>query len=153
MNLIHWSNKKVTKLYSTLNQPEGHVFKPHGFWISDESDETSWKTWCEQEEFRPEIYVIPNPVRIIESDSILYIRSAEELDTFTDKYGKRESYGETIDWNRVSKDYKGILITPYIWEKRMDLFWYYGWDCASGCIWDVSCIELVNQNETELTTK
>ena len=20
-------------------------------------------------------------------------------------------------------------------------YWYYGWDCASGCIWDVSCIE------------
>jgi hypothetical protein len=26
---------------------------------------------------------------------------------------------------------------------RMGLMWYYGWDCASGCIWDTSVIERV----------
>ena len=22
----------------------------------------------------------------------------------------------------------------------MELFWYYGWDCASGCIWDPAAV-------------
>lgn len=38
-------------------------------------------------------------------------------------------------------------ITPYCWPARMDpdLIWYYGWDCASGCIWDASTIHQVTR--------
>ena len=48
-----------------------------------------------------------------------------------------------IDWNRVAKKYQGIIITPYIWERRLTTTctWYYGWDVASGCIWDNKAIK------------
>ena len=37
----------------------------------------------------------------------------------------------------------GIIISPYQWDCRLALEsgWYYGWDCSSGCIWDISCIQ------------
>jgi hypothetical protein len=36
-----------------------------------------------------------------------------------------------------------LLITPYIWSCRLDFNWYYTWDCASGCFWDVSCLHRI----------
>lgn len=46
----------------------------------------------------------------------------------------------------IGARYDGIVITPYVWSMRLDrsAFWYYGWDCASGCIWNASAVaELV----------
>jgi len=37
----------------------------------------------------------------------------------------------------VSKEYDGIEIAPYQWDARLSLIWYYGWDVASGCIWNL----------------
>ena len=34
-----------------------------------------------------------------------------------------------------------MFITPYQWELRFELDWYYGWDVASGCVWNLSVIE------------
>ena len=41
------------------------------------------------------------------------------------------------DWKLIAQEFDGIEIAPYQWEIRMDynFFWYYGWDCASGCLW------------------
>ena len=38
----------------------------------------------------------------------------------------------------------GIIIAPYQWYCRMTVDWYYTWDCASGCIWNLDAIESVN---------
>lgn len=42
-----------------------------------------------------------------------------------------------IDWKAVAKEYDGIEIDPYQYERRFSegFLWYYGWDCASGCVW------------------
>jgi hypothetical protein len=45
-----------------------------------------------------------------------------------------------IDWLRVAQKSAGIIIAPYIWERRLHLPWYYGWDCASGCVWDAAAV-------------
>jgi hypothetical protein len=51
-----------------------------------------------------------------------------------------------IDWSVVMKDYKGILISPYdkgpfsLLGKHRHLLWYDSVDCASACIWDITCI-------------
>lgn len=31
---------------------------------------------------------------------------------------------------------------PYQWECRLDrdTFWYYSWDCASACIWNLQAV-------------
>ncbi len=48
-----------------------------------------------------------------------------------------------LEWDKVKDKYQGIIIAPYQWECRLALetCWYYGWDCASGCIWDLDCIK------------
>ena len=42
-----------------------------------------------------------------------------------------------IDWKKVASKYDGIEIVPYQPKARMNLLWYYGWDIASGCIWNL----------------
>lgn len=50
---------------------------------------------------------------------------------------------DNIDWITVAEEYQGIIIAPYQFDCRLETetSWYYGWDCSSGCIWDVSCVE------------
>lgn len=46
-----------------------------------------------------------------------------------------------IDWLAIYRKYQGIIIEPYLWSFRSAWHWYNAWDCASGCVWDVSTIE------------
>ena len=49
-----------------------------------------------------------------------------------------------IDWSSTYKNYDGIVIAPYQWNCRYgDHIWYYTWDCASGCIWNIDAIEKI----------
>jgi len=51
---------------------------------------------------------------------------------------------EYIDWGRVVQKYDGIIIAPYQWHLRLndEIFWYYSWDCASGCVWNLGVVEV-----------
>jgi hypothetical protein len=56
-----------------------------------------------------------------------------------------------IEWRKVAERFDGIIIAPYIWQRRLDLesSWYYSWDCASGCIWNASAVrEIVPMYES-----
>ena len=76
-----------------------------------------------------------------------------ELDAFHEKYGVPmfpnlpdmcNSRYFAPDWARVGEAYPGIIIAPYIWSRRLDgPMWYYGWDCASGCVWDPSVVRSI----------
>lgn len=46
-----------------------------------------------------------------------------------------------INWAKVAENYDGIEIAPYIYKARMGHAWYYGWDVASGCIWNTSSLK------------
>lgn len=53
-----------------------------------------------------------------------------------------------INWPMVADRYQGIVIAPYLWSRRMDGgLWYYGWDCASGCIWDAAAVASVTARQ------
>ena len=91
---------------------------------------------------------------------MLRIESAEELDDFHARYSYMpEWYKDSavlgpavltgfgtascwvIDWTAVGKNHDAIVIAPYIWERRLDgPMWYYGWDCASGCVWNATAV-------------
>jgi hypothetical protein len=108
--------------------------KPKGLWYGIG---TSWIDWVRSEMPHWE----KNNIFLIEIDDskIIKISNEDELLSFNEKY-KSEIVNNPlslIDWKRVSKDYKGIEITPYLYKMRFDrrVFWYYGWDIASGCIW------------------
>jgi hypothetical protein len=148
------SDGPITEIRNVLQKPGR---KPKGLWygLGDE-----WLHFLE--------YNMPSRLRgysyvytIQPSSSVLHIsdleENFEELLEFTKRYGADyDAFSDikcpAIDWKVVAKDYDGIEIIPFICGTG-DLpagedcvFWYDGWDVASGCIWNpngVSSLELV----------
>lgn len=120
--------------------------KPYGFWVSVGE---GWKEWCEDADFCLSSLSYKYEVILFENANILHLKSAEEILEFSKKYHKStrdwdiKSDTYQLDWDKVRQEYQGIIISPYQYYCRlnMDCNWYYGWDCASGCIWDLSCIQ------------
>ena len=141
MNLRHYSDKPIKEIYSCV---QDCVDKPKGFWVSDESD-MGWREWSKENFGDVEYSVI-----IKEDSNILYITNSREIEKFTEDfscYPYKNVRLQFINWQKVSEHYDGIIITPYIWSHRMDekTTWYYGWDCASGCIWNKEAIERIER--------
>lgn len=126
-------------------QKSAYAFKPVGLWLSDESADVSWSKWCKGQNF--------NLKRLTHCTSVLCdVTKWVVLDTvpkilkFSKKYmGEGRLY---LKWEEVAKDYSGILISPYQWSLRFDprAHWYYSWDCASACVWDLSTIIPLDNN-------
>jgi hypothetical protein len=154
MKLIHYSDEIIESLDDRKYDQNGRRWKskPFGFWISveDENVGENWKEWCESENFQVENLKYSHQITLKEDSNILYISTPEDLFSFTKKYPSKIGFiGDTnqLDWDEVSKIYQGIIISPYQCDCRMSLesCWYYGWDCSSGCIWDLKCIEQFNK--------
>ena len=64
------------------------------------------------------------------------------LSSITSDAGYIREEGESIDWKKVASKYDGIEINPYQFEARYQYLWYYGWDVASGCIWNLKSVKL-----------
>lgn len=153
--LLHYSSEPLPPDWPAhlVTREQVGSYKPSGLWVSVGE---SWKEWCDAEEFAGNCFGSVQEVHLREDARILHLSTAEELDAFTDKYGYiPEWHGSSvyldkrhacyIDWTSVAEEYQGIIITPYIWSRRLDLMWYYGWDCASGCIWDPKAIAGITQ--------
>ena len=110
--------------------------KPSGFWITDDS-ENCWRSWCMSERFSLESLTHKHEI-VLDESNILILRCPYDLDDFSRDFGTSHW---CIDWPKVAARYDGLIITPYQWERRMDHDWYYGWDCASGCIWKANAIK------------
>jgi hypothetical protein len=78
-------------------------------------------------------------VELASSAKVLLIAGVATFDAFDRQYGASIRDVTYIDWPRVGADWQGIIIAPYLWERRFQS-WYYSWDCASGVIWDASAI-------------
>ena len=135
---IHMSKKPFELEPRTFTQKD--EFKPSGFWYGFGSE---WIDWTRSE--MPEwigkyIYSID-----IGNTNILQIKTHMELMQFNSEY-KADVYmkdaGEAIDWKKVASKYDGIEINPYQYEARYQYTWYYGWDVANGCIWNLSRVKL-----------
>ena len=84
--------------------------------------------------------------------NVLLIDTPEKLDAFNARFGVDDNSVHSIAWEKVKALYDGVIIAPYHWERRLNLMWYYGWDCASGVIWHLSAIDNVTlPSNTELT--
>lgn len=128
--------------------------KPRGCWITDDTEDC-WRAWCRAESFCLEGLTHKHEVNLDES-KILILRSPWELDDFTAEFGvdvwwgpdghPRKYRDRCVAWEKVAEAYDGLIITPYIWERRMsdEYRWYYTWDCASGCIWRVRAIKSID---------
>lgn len=137
--------------------------KPVGFWVSVEGpDSFGWSNWCNDTDWQDRLKYAYE-VKLAPDANILYLSTGKDIDDFTKKYrdhdnptnkiltDSRQKFGGGmntmyIDWGKVAREgYQGIIITPYVYSRRIagHCTWYYGWDCASGCIWDSQAIQSV----------
>lgn len=151
MQLVHYTDKPIGELvaYPQDRGTERDWFKPEGLWVSDDSCPDNWRAWCEGERFRVESLALAYEVTLKPDAEILVLRSTADIDAFTRRWAIHPVPGITsnmfIDWCGVRARHQGMIVTPYIWERRLsfgdeDAMWYYSWDCASGCIWDPAAI-------------
>jgi hypothetical protein len=118
--------------------------KPRGFWYGFGNE---WIDWVrgEMPEWEGEyLYEVD-----IGRSNILQIKTTSEITIFNKKYQASESKhgysrvpGYAIDWGAVAKKYDGIEINPYQWGCRLKYIWYYSWDVAGGCVWNLAHIQL-----------
>ena len=132
--------------YGRVSQRQERLaIKPCGVWFSVEGED-DWMRWCCSEGFRLGALTFGTEIVLKDDANVLWIRTVEELDAFTREYRSREATvmglrSDWIDWERVIAKYDGIIIPTYLWERRMSAMWYYGWDCASGCVWNTAAIK------------
>ncbi len=156
------SNKRIiTSAFSKIiscdieqNYKEGlTIGKPSGIWYSCGG---SWIEWCLNEDFCFPHYV--HEIDIVDWRLVM-IDNVDDFDDFCKEYGLNiQNYfalknqidthilGRSIDcinWTIVAEGWSGIEINPYLWSRRLNSLWYYGWDCASGCIWDTRAIKKI----------
>jgi hypothetical protein len=147
--LIHYSAVPLdfATLHDCHQEVPHHFGKPHGLWFSVGDGDDGWRAWCEGEDFCVGSLVNCTEIILHDQANILRLSGVDDIDSFTEKYdcdmgawAKGRKYA--IDWHRVSEQYDGIIIAPYCYARRLDngANWYYGWDCASGCIWKVAAI-------------
>lgn len=147
----HFASKPVA-LDRSRQYPQrevGFYEKPHGLWYSAPCDEDGWEHWCRAEEFNLDGLAARHSV-LVDFSRVLAIREERDLVLFADEYMTAthhdgmvvQRWSRGIDWKAVAFDFSGIEIAPYRWESRLreGRDWYYGWDCASGCVWDLTAI-------------
>jgi hypothetical protein len=166
MRLVHYAKEPLAAPLTVRPQTgpdkQPDYFKPHGLWVSDDACPDNWKSWCEDQDFCLECLAYAYGVTLRADANVLVLTSAAEIDRFTDTYEVNPIPGPRtlkvrfwIDWPTVREQWDGLIITPYIWERRNllshngsgDAAWYYSWDCASGCIWQPRAIASIVPRE------
>jgi hypothetical protein len=167
MTYYHWAPDPVNLRRMNYLQ-SGHP-KPNGLWFDVNE---SWKRWCQAVQFRMENLRYRHTVTILDTSRILFLRKAKDIDTFTRDYGRnlsahiqllqttednetftnkyggdlfgdiQKQFSNYIMWEEVAGKYSGIIINPYSRARSLTYLWYYGWNCAGGCIWDTSVMRL-----------
>lgn len=122
---------------------------------------SDWPAWCRSEEFRDTDAQHRFRVRLADDARILHLTDDAAIAQLSEDFGMDHLRGLWrkcgmvhklhgplyIDWARVACSWQGIIIAPYQWTSRRNVSWYYGWDCASGCIWDAAAIATVDRLE------
>lgn len=150
--LLHYTAKPLGELLSFAQAETWSCYaKPQGLWVSVEGED-DWRSWCEAENFGNPAEQLCYDVELTATANVLRISTATGLLRFANKYGmdpylgrmagRTMMFGRGIDWQEVAAQHDGIIIAPYQWKLRLDdrVNWYYGWDCASGCVWNAHAI-------------
>jgi len=131
VTLSHWSAKPIEQL--RVVPQESVAFKPKGLWVSVDGED-DWLSWCTGEGYGG---IHEHRYRVhADLDALLWLKTGVDVRAFKDRYAQPVPMGDGIDWRAVARDFPGMLIAPYQWDVRLEMTWYYGWDCASGCIWN-----------------
>ena len=166
MPLVHYSKRPVGQLSRFSRKPD-NKHSPGGLWLSDDA-EGGWLDLVRRQIARGDqdwiqdrhkwAYMTPFVVAL---DQILWLKVEGDLHQFAESYREPQErdcgcgYGLHIEWERAKADYKGVLISPYqdsLSHRNSDpMFHWYRFDCASGCVWDTSCLTRCgNSTESQL---
>lgn len=152
MKIRHYSKREIYRLFHIEHLEEVqlyHYAKPQGFWISVEDDlEQGWNAWCKSENYCVDHLKYEHEVQLKPDCNILYCITEQQVFDLSRQFPFKSKYYNEIkyvDWIKVKEKYQGIIIAPYQWQCRwaLETSWYYGWDCASGCIWDLNAVESI----------
>lgn len=165
LELVHYTSTKrpLGELVDVEAQDAPEMFKPIGLWLSVEPA-YSWRWWASNERFWKGDYLAYR-LRLRPDANVLHVNGTAELDAFHERFKHETDLGPStfappprpafmseaaharmfpkryvltrINWPAVAEEYDGLVIAPYVWGRRFarNMLWYYGWDCASGCIW------------------
>lgn len=149
MERIHFSDQPLVIKPVTADQLITN--KPIGLWYSIEGNGDGWSDWCRAENFRDTSTQI-NHTLDVDLSQMCVLSNADDIRAFTKRYTARDPRIplDAIDWTTVATQYAGIEISPYCnpyyWKLRLTMFWYYSWDCASGCVWDINAVRVSDQS-------
>jgi hypothetical protein len=107
-----------------------------------------------QEQFCLDHLTCVHDVELVPNANVLILRSAEEIDRFNAEWTEHGNAGEMffsyIAWSTLRQKFDGLIVTPYIWDRRLapNCMWYYGFDCASGCIWHPTAIRSITLRQS-----
>jgi hypothetical protein len=151
LELRHYASKPfVFDRDRVYEQKKPHGFgKPVGFWVSVAGAD-DWAAWCESEGYG--IGGFEHRVTLDPGANVLVIDTPSDIEAFHEKYSVETEFEARarslfpratwpVDWRKVVQDFDGLVIAPYQYSLRFDgPEWYYGWDCASGCIWSAHAV-------------
>lgn len=153
MKFIHYSHERLASLHPCCYL-QGISIKPAGFWVSVEErvgpdDSLTWKAFCEMSAFDLEGLRYAHDVKFSEDARLLVLKTIEQMYHLSKVFAVPALKGSQdilwIDWQSVSERYQGVVIAPYHFSLRLvpGFEWYYPWDVASGCIWDLDAIACI----------
>lgn len=149
MRLIHYSDEPLTTVRSVRHSDKrAGAYKTPGLWVSAEGD-YDWVWWCKSERWGLDRLVSATEVVLASGANIKHLTNAAEIDDFTETFAldRTPIWHRGLDWHAIRQEWQGLIIAPYCWERRLadHTSWYYGWDCASGVIWDAAAVQELRQ--------
>jgi len=133
-NRITMAAEELTRIPNFPAQQKGP--KPSGIWYACGNEWISWLTYEMPQWIGGYVYSFK-----VDESRMLMITNEQEFVAFEREYSVPDSsWGKTIDWAKVAMKYSGIEICPYQYSFRHSSMWYYGWDVASGCVWEGSAV-------------
>ena len=129
-------NKQIK--VSSVTQKGGT--KPNGLWYSVGDEWFQWLLYDMPEWIYDFVFEVE-----INDRNVLKINNTKTFRNFEKQYLTVDRGGGFMipDWKSVANDYSGIEIAPYLSQFRQE-DWYYGWDVASGCIWNNKAVKKVS---------
>ena len=132
----------IKKLILSLQSPRQAHFKPFPppggniLWLSTPKTKgTSWYSWASLElpekvslSSRKVVGFQVNPARLLK------INTKKRFDRFAESYTARVD-SRSINWEKVSDEYDGIVFVPYKREWGLDKSWYRSLDADTIIVW------------------
>ena len=139
---IHYGHDEFRLPKPIVN--EAYFTKPKGgLWASRKDGKGTWKTWCEQEEFRLDSFESSFEFTLKDNARVLELSSIDQLDNLPklnqDNYNKEDRYSTCyLDFEALRQQYDAIEVTDIAC-----LYWkLYAWDCNSILIMNPGIVEI-----------